>query len=124
MAQISKRKRGRQSACLDVPAASVFFKALCDPNRLAILSRLAQCTKPRTVTQISECCPTDFSVVSRHLGVLRDAGIVSAERRGKEVHYVVRFKAIVSMLRGMADAIESCCPNNPLCRPSRKETCR
>ena len=87
-----------------------FFKALSDPNRLHILSHLAKDTEPRTVSQVCSCCPTDVSVVSRHLSTLRDAGIVESKKRGKEVFYTLSAKEIVSTLRKLADAIEECCP--------------
>ena len=86
-----------------------FFKALCDPNRIAILVRLSQCCEPCSVSQITECCPVDISVVSRHLVMLRDAGILKAEKRGKEVYYSIRWKELVQTLRDMANAIEECC---------------
>lgn len=87
-----------------------FFKALCDPRRIGILVRLAQCRCACTVGEVAECCPTDLSVVSRHLATLRDAGLVVAEKRGKEVHYSVRYPEVAATLRAMADAIEACCP--------------
>ena len=87
-----------------------FFKALCDPNRIAILIRLAQCCEPCTVSQIAACCPINVSVVSRHLAMLRDAGILDARKQGKEVRYSVRYATLVTTLRSMADAIEACCP--------------
>jgi ArsR family transcriptional regulator, arsenate/arsenite/antimonite-responsive transcriptional repressor len=86
-----------------------FFKALCDPRRLAILARLAGMCEPCTVTGIAACCPTDLSVVSRHLAILREAGILEAEKRGKEVYYSVRYPVLVNTLRALADGIEACC---------------
>lgn len=86
-----------------------FFKALCDPSRIALLIRLAQCCKPCTVSEMAKCCPTDLSVVSRHLAMLRDAGILNAQKRGKEVFYSVRYAELVATLRAMADAIDLCC---------------
>lgn len=87
-----------------------FFKALCDPSRTSILARLLESCAPLNVTEIAGCCTVDISVVSRHLGVLRDAGIVNAEKRGKEVYYSVRYDILPTFLRQIADAIESCCP--------------
>ncbi len=49
-------------------------------------------------------------MVSRHLAMLRDAGILSAEKRGKEVYYTVRCEEVVGLLRRIADALEACCP--------------
>lgn len=119
---MSKRKRrAHPDCCADLAAAlhPPFFKALCDPNRVAILARLAACGQACTVGSIAACCPTDFSVVSRHLRLLRNAGIVIAERRGREVYYAVRFASISASLRALADAIDACCPPP---RRRRKET--
>jgi ArsR family transcriptional regulator, arsenate/arsenite/antimonite-responsive transcriptional repressor len=91
-----------------VPAR--LFKALCDPNRIAILARLAECGRPCSVSEVSQCCPVDLSVVSRHLTILRDAGAVESRKLGKEVQYVVRTDWLVATLRALADALESCCP--------------
>lgn len=87
-----------------------FFKALGDRQRLEMLVRLATCCRPCSVTEIASCCPIDISVVSRHLSVLRDVGLVAAEKRGKEVYYGVCYSILVEELRAMADAIEACCP--------------
>ena len=100
-----------------------FFKALCDPNRIALVARLAQCVKPCTVSQMAECCPIDLSVVSRHLAILRDTGILRAEKRGKEVYYSVDYPRLVGTLRAFADAIDACCPaDNALRRESHTTT--
>ncbi|HYV48512.1 MAG TPA: metalloregulator ArsR/SmtB family transcription factor [Myxococcaceae bacterium] len=87
-----------------------FFKALCDPNRLEMMIHLLHGGVPRTVTQIAESSRVDLSVVSRHLAMLRDVGILAAERRGKEVYYSVRTRPLIQTLRRMADAMEQCCP--------------
>ena len=88
------------------------FKALCDPNRLTILARLAECYDELSVSQVARCCPIDISVVSRHLATLRDAGILRSTRRGKEVFYSVQADTLVKTLRAIADEIESCCTPN------------
>ena len=95
---------------LDSLLEARFFKALCDPSRIALLIRLAGCCEPSTVSETAKCCPTDISVVSRHLAMLREAGIVEAKKRGKEVYYTVRYSELAATLRAMADAIEACCP--------------
>ncbi len=89
-----------------------FFKALCEPSRIRLLVRLAQRREPSTVTEMAECCPTCVSVVSRHLAMLRDAGILDAQRRGKEVYYRVDYSKLVATLRSIADAVEACCPSD------------
>ncbi len=108
-----KSPRPRRPACCADLAGLLrprFFKALCEPNRIAILIRLAGCDRACTVGEIARCCPVDTSVVSRHLALLREAGVVDAQRRGKEVYYRVRFDLLVPTLRQIADAVEACCP--------------
>ena len=87
-----------------------FFKALCDPTRIGLVGRLAECKGPCTVGEIAECCSIDLSVVSRHLAKLRDAGILRAEKRGKEVYYALDTECVARTLRAVADAIEACNP--------------
>jgi ArsR family transcriptional regulator len=87
-----------------------FFKALCDPSRLAILGRLASMGRACTVSEMAACCPRDLSVVSRHLATLRNAGIVAAERRGKEVYYRIHGAHVSDLLHRLADALAECCP--------------
>ncbi len=87
------------------------FKALSDPNRVAILARLAEMSGEQTVTEVASCCPINLSVVSRHLRTLRDAGIVECEKRGKEVFYRARVGNLSKLLRNLADALDACCPD-------------
>lgn len=89
------------------------FKALGDPTRVGLLARLAEGCGSMTVQEAAQCCPIDMSVVSRHLSVLRDAGILAAVKTGREVRYSVRFPELSRMLREMADALDACCPADP-----------
>ncbi|MEE8170890.1 MAG: metalloregulator ArsR/SmtB family transcription factor, partial [Phycisphaerae bacterium] len=120
MTQIRKKTKraGRGQCCPTVEEAvrPRFFKALGDPGRAAILCRLCRCCGPQTVSRIAACCPTDMSVVSRHLAMLRDAGVLSAEKRGKEMHYAVDHAQLAAVLRTMADAVEACCA-----RPAKRK---
>lgn len=111
--QMRKHRRARSrrgGPDLRVILTPALFKALGDPNRVTLLARLARCRRPCSVSEMAECCPVDLSVVSRHLAQLRDAGAVCAQKRGKEVHYSVRYKELTAALRAMADAIEACRP--------------
>jgi ArsR family transcriptional regulator, arsenate/arsenite/antimonite-responsive transcriptional repressor len=105
--------KGREQVCCgdDLRAHLVvpLFKALADPSRAAILASLADARRPLRVGEIGTCCPQDLSVVSRHLSILRRAGIVESERRGREVWYHLRVEGLVRAMRELADAFESCC---------------
>lgn len=85
------------------------FKALGDPNRVAILASLAISAEERTVSQIAELFDLNFSVVSRHLKILKESQILAARKDGKEVRYQVNGSTLASALRKMATALENCC---------------
>jgi ArsR family transcriptional regulator len=60
--------------------------ALADPTRLAIVRQLA--TEAETCAcNFTACCDVAQPTVSHHLRVLREAGIVTAERRGQWIFY-------------------------------------
>lgn len=85
------------------------FKALCDPVRISIVANLAAREDESSVSDIAECCGIDFSGVSRHLKILRDAGVLSATREGRHVYYALDCAELATSLRGMADALDACC---------------
>ena len=58
------------------------FHALSNPTRCAILGRLA--SGETTVGDLSKPLPLSFAGVSKHLGVLERAGLVTREARGRE----------------------------------------
>lgn len=64
-------------------AADAVWKALADPTRRALLDELRD--GPRTTGRLAELVPgmTRFGVM-KHLAVLEDAGLVTAERKGRE----------------------------------------
>ena len=80
---MSKRRKPRGDDAANCPSieevlGTKLFKALCEPARVALLVRQARCCGPSTVGQIAECCEIDLSVVSRHLAILRDAGVLDS----------------------------------------------
>ncbi|MEO1369471.1 MAG: metalloregulator ArsR/SmtB family transcription factor [Acidobacteriota bacterium] len=84
------------------------FKALGDATRLEVLMRLITAPAPQTVGEVADCCGVHLSGVSRHLAALKNAGVVRAERRGREVLYEADCAATTHALRGLADAIDAC----------------
>jgi len=61
------------------------FKALADPTRREILQILR--AGPRSSGEIAEHFPSAWATISRHLAVLRDAGLVATERNGSSIVY-------------------------------------
>jgi DNA-binding transcriptional ArsR family regulator len=117
MTQINKYNKKEQKdiekGCCGIPGIpnSRFLKAVSDSTRLRILAYLAEVNEPQIVNEIAQHFPIDVSVVSRHLAILRNEGILLAEKQGKEVYYSVRYEFLSSIFRGFANAIESCCPS-------------
>lgn len=66
---------------------SAIFKALGDPTRCAIFAKLAD--GGRNATALREGMGISQPAVSQHLAVLREAGLVREERRGRFVNYEV-----------------------------------
>jgi DNA-binding transcriptional ArsR family regulator len=61
------------------------FKALADPTRRRILELLK--SGPQTSGEIAAAFPSSWPTISRHLAVLRDAGLIRAERDGQHIRY-------------------------------------
>jgi len=61
------------------------FAALGDPTRRQILQELRK--GPRTSGEIAEKFASSWPTISRHLAVLRDAGLVLSEKQGQQVVY-------------------------------------
>src|SRR5262245_34141480 len=68
-------------------------KALADPTRVAIVSRLAS-GEMCCVCDLTDVFELSQPTVSHHLRILRDAGLVESERRGTFAYYRLVPKAI------------------------------
>lgn len=66
--------------------AAAVFKALSDPVRLRLYSRIAACDGETCVCDIQDVGVSQ-PTVSHHLRKLRDAGLIDCERRGTWVYY-------------------------------------
>lgn len=75
-----------------------------------LLCRLAAAPEAQTVSQLAECCGVHISGVSRHLAQLRDAGVVSARKVGREVRYELQRDLLIQTLRAIANGLESATP--------------
>ena len=84
------------------------FKAMSDPVRVSIIAILATRSGFSTVSEIAETCGIDFSGVSRHLKILREAEIVTAEKQGRAMLYCLNTKELVQTLHGLAASLTHC----------------
>jgi DNA-binding transcriptional ArsR family regulator len=62
------------------------FGALADPTRRGVL-RLVASAGPVTATELATQLPVTRQAITKHLGVLGDAGLVDATREGRETRY-------------------------------------
>ncbi|MBN2642299.1 MAG: winged helix-turn-helix transcriptional regulator [Victivallales bacterium] len=72
------------------------FKALGHPTRLMFVEKLAggECC----VCELVELAGVDFSTVSKHLSILKEAGIISDDKRGKKVFYRLSFICVTGFM--------------------------
>jgi len=72
------------------------FKALGHPTRLWIVEQLAD--GEHCVCEFVEAVGVDFSTISQHLAILKRAGVIEDDKRGKSVFYRLVCPCILSML--------------------------
>ena len=70
--------------------------ALAEPTRLFILYALAE--QPSNVTILTQKLELPQPTISRHLKVLRDAGLVHATRQGMNIHYEITDLRVIEAL--------------------------
>jgi len=94
---------------MDLRQRAMVFKALGHPARLAVVDRLAR----------GECCVCELlrgtpfrnlsgATVSQHLLVLKSAGVIADEKRGKKIFYHLRMPCVagISLCVGERQAVE------------------
>lgn len=74
------------------------LQALAEPTRLAIVRQLANDGEV-CACDFTDCCGVSQPTVSHHLKVLREAGVVSCERRGNWIYYRLEAKAASRIAR-------------------------
>ena len=75
---------------------------MAHPTRLFIVDQLAQ-NGEKCVCELTEMIGADMSTVSKHLAVLKGAGIVQDEKRRSQVYYRLRLKCVLDFF----DCVES-----------------
>ena len=82
-------------------ARARIMKAMAHPTRLFVLERLSQ--GEHCVCELRELVGGDLSTVSKHLSVLREAGLVATEKRGVQVFYSLKVPCVLKFM----DCIEA-----------------
>jgi ArsR family transcriptional regulator len=74
-------------------ARAKVMKALSHPSRLFIVDELSR--GERCVCELTEMIGADVSTVSKHLSVLKSAGLVLDDKRGANVYYRLRVPCVL-----------------------------
>ena len=99
---------------------SSVFKALSDPTRRRVLQLLK--ARSMSAGELADHFPVSKATMSAHFAVLREAGLVVAEKPGKSIIYALRIPVLEDALLGFADRL---CPRiapSPESRPHEGET--
>jgi ArsR family transcriptional regulator len=75
-------------------AEAFLFKAIADPHRLRMLATLARADEEVCVCDFTDALPLNQPTVSHHLRILREAELVTCERRGTWVYYQLASDAL------------------------------
>jgi len=86
-------------------AKAKVLKALAHPTRLWMAEQLGN--GERCVCEFVDVIEADFSTISKHLSILKQAGIVEDEKRGKQVFYSLKVPCVLSFMSCVEAVIES-----------------
>jgi DNA-binding transcriptional ArsR family regulator len=75
----------------------ILFSTLADPTRRAIFERLCR-EGEQTVGAITARAGVSQPAVSKHLGVLKQAGLVRDRRDGRQIHYGAQLSALAPLV--------------------------
>ncbi|NOR14706.1 MAG: metalloregulator ArsR/SmtB family transcription factor [Candidatus Aminicenantes bacterium] len=70
------------------------LKAMAHPTRLFMVEELAK--RSHCVNELTEMVEVDVSTVSKHLSILKNAGLIYDEKRGKQVFYSLRMRCALN----------------------------
>ena len=78
-------------------AHDVLFRTLADPTRRALFERLCR-EGEKTVGALTERAGVSQPVVSKHLGILKQAGLVRDRPDGRQTHYSAQISALAPLM--------------------------
>jgi DNA-binding transcriptional ArsR family regulator len=82
------------------PSPDALFRSLADPTRRAIFERLSR-DGEQTVWMLTDHAGVSQPAVSKHLAVLKLAGLVRDRREGRETHYSAEPKGLAPLIDWM-----------------------
>ena len=97
----------------DPTSPDAVFKALGSPARLTLVRTLI--AGERCVCDLVQAVGLGWSTTSRHLDILREAGVVSSDKRGQKIFYRLELDCVLHFIE--------CLDKARVGRPSRRVAC-
>ncbi len=85
-------------------ARAKIIKAIAHPTRLFIVEELEK--KEKCVNELTEMIGADMSTVSKHLSVLKNAGLVGDRKAGTNIYYYLKTPCILGFLGCVEEVME------------------
>lgn len=95
------------------------LKALADPTRLRVIALLG--AGPRCACELQGAVEVPANLLSHHLRVLREAGLVAGERRGRWIDYRLRPGPLAAAERLLAELREGRTDATAACASPRRD---
>ena len=86
-------------------ARAEIIKAMAHPTRLFMVEELSR--GERCVCELTEMVGADVSTVSKHLSILKTAGIVDDDKRGSQVFYRLKMPCVLNFFTCVERVLES-----------------
>lgn len=84
---------------------AAILKAMAHPSRLMMVDALSH--GEQCVCDLTKLVGHDISTVSKHLSILKNAGIVEDEKRGKHVYYRLKVPCVLTFFHCMESVINA-----------------
>jgi len=86
-------------------ARAKIIKAMAHPTRLFIVDELSR--GQRCVCELTSMVGIDMSTISKHLSILRNAGIIQDEKRGVQVYYRLQCPCVMNFFHCVETILKS-----------------
>lgn len=95
---MEKGKMSRYNALAEI------LKSLAHPTRLLIAEELSK--QKHCVSELTEMIGADTSTVSKHLTLMKNAGIIESDKIGNQVFYTLRVPCVLNFIGCIESVIE------------------
>jgi len=89
----------------DFTERAMVMKAMAHPSRLLMIDELSR--GERCVCELTELVGHDMSTVSKHLSLLKKAGIVEDDKRGLQVYYRLKVPCVLNFFHCIESVIQA-----------------